>query len=87
MARDESGRVGVLPLTKCVCFPRIRKLLRVRLRVAVKGPGIGVVPGNVRVEGRWGALGWGGRTGFWPDLSRWGRGACASTSRENRRRS
>jgi len=63
VARDEGSGIGVLPFTERVCFPAVRELVGVGARVAVKGSGIRVIPGNVGVErGRGSPAGGGGRT-------------------------
>jgi len=50
VARDESGGISVHPSPERVCLSGVPELVRVSSRVAVKGSGVRVVPGNVRVE-------------------------------------
>jgi len=50
VARDEGGGIWVLPFTEGVCCPGVRELVGVGARVAVKGSGVRVIPGNVGVE-------------------------------------
>ena len=62
MARDEGGGIGVLPFAEGVRLPGVRELVRISARLAVKGSGVRVVPGDVRVEGGGrGLVGGGGR--------------------------
>ena len=97
MPCNEGGGVGVLPLTKRVCFPRIWELVRVRPGVAIKGS-CDIVSGYVQVKGGCGGLAWGRSPWFGPGerkcgCTMWGgRGpsggrwlTCGRTGRRNRR--
>jgi len=76
---NEGGRVGVLPLSKRVCFPRVQELVRVRSGVAVEGSGAHIISRYVRVKGGCGGLAWGGSPCFGP-----GERNCGCTRWENR---
>jgi len=50
VASRESSGVGVLPLSECICLPRIGEIVCVGTGVAVEDPDVRVIPRYVRIE-------------------------------------